>query len=115
MGARQCGPVQCLRRCLAERLNDIRENYGVPVSTVRLELTEQGALNSAGFKQVGLLKNMGFDLALDDYGTGFSNASRMKDIPFEEIKIDVSLVRGHFAHPDSYLPNLIQSMHRMGF
>ena len=39
----------------------------------------------------------------------------MKDIPFEEIKIDVSLVRGHFAHPDSYLPNLIQSMHRMGF
>ena len=98
-----------------QRLNDIRENYGVPVSTVRLELTEQGALNSAGFKQVGLLKNMGFDLALDDYGTGFSNASRMKDIPFEEIKIDVSLVRGHFAHPDSYLPNLIQSMHRMGF
>lgn len=56
VGARQCGPVQCLRRCLAERLNDIRENYGVPVSTVRLELTEQGALNSAGFKQVGLLK-----------------------------------------------------------
>lgn len=107
--------MQCLRRCLAERLNDIRENYGVPVSTVRLELTEQGTLNSAGFKQVGLLKNMGFDLALDDYGTGFSNASRMKDIPFEEIKIDMSLVRGHFAHPDSYLPNLIQSMHRMGF
>lgn len=82
--------MQCLRRCLAERLNDIRENYGVPVSTVRLELTEQGTLNSAGFKQVGLLKNMGFDLALDDYGTGFSNASRMKDIPFEEIKIDMS-------------------------
>lgn len=107
--------MQCLRRCLAERLNDIRENYGVPVSTVRLELTEQGTLNSAGFKQVGLLKNMGFDLALDDYGTGFSNASRLKDIPFEEIKIDMSLVRGHFAHPDSYLPNLIQSMHRMGF
>lgn len=58
---------------------------------------------------------MGFDLALDDYGTGFSNASRMKDIPLKRIKIDMSLVRGHFAHPDSYLPNLIQSMHRMGF
>ena len=57
---------------------------------------------------------MGFDIVLDDYGTGYSNASRMKDLPFSEIKIDISLVKDYCSHPDPYLPNLVSTMHALG-
>ena len=33
-------------------------------------------------------------LSIDDYGTGFSSLSRLKDLPFKELKIDRSFVTG---------------------
>lgn len=86
-------PTQCLNLDLADHLNEIRRRYFIPFFTIRLELIEDGALNPNGKKQINLLKEMGFDIVLDDYGTGYSNASRMKDLPFSEIKIDISLVK----------------------
>lgn len=108
-------PVQCLSRTLAEHLNDILRAYHVPVSQIRLELTEKGAVNSVGLSQIEALRRLGYDLVLDDFGAGYSNAGRMKDIPFEGIKIDLSLVWKHFDQPDGYLPSLIETLHDLGF
>lgn len=107
-------PTQCLNLDLAGHLNEIRRRYFIPFFTIRLELIEDGALNPNGKKQINLLKEMGFDIVLDDYGTGYSNASRMKDLPFSEIKIDISLVKDYCSHPDPYLPNLVSTMHALG-
>ena len=107
-------PTQCLNLDLADHLNEIRRRYFIPFFTIRLELIEDGALNPNGKKQINLLKEMGFDIVLDDYGTGYSNASRMKDLPFSEIKIDISLVKDYCSHPDPYLPNLVSTMHALG-
>lgn len=38
------------------------------------------------------LKTAGFTLAVDDYGTGFSSLSQLKDMPVDEMKIDMSFV-----------------------
>lgn len=107
-------PTQCLNLDLADHLNEIRRRYFIPFFTIRLELIEDGALNPNGKKQINLLKEMGFDIVLDDYGTGYSNASRMKDLSFSEIKIDISLVKDYCSHPDPYLPNLVSTMHALG-
>ena len=40
------------------------------------------------------LKDLGVNLSIDDYGTGFSSLSRLKDLPFKELKIDRSFVTG---------------------
>ena len=40
------------------------------------------------------LKELGVSLSIDDYGTGFSSLSRLKDLPFKELKIDRSFVTG---------------------
>ena len=36
--------------------------------------------------------NQGFELALDDYGTGYSNTARMMQYNYSEIKFDKSLI-----------------------
>lgn len=107
-------PSQCLSLDLADHLEEIRNTCHVPPNTIRLEITEDGILNPNGEKQIQRLKEMGFDIVLDDYGTGYSNASRMKDLPFSEIKIDISLVKDYCSHPDPYLPNLVSTMHALG-
>lgn len=49
----------------------------------------------------------GFGLAVDDYGTGFSNLKQLTRVPFTELKIDQSLITG--CTTDSPLLSIIAS------
>ena len=42
---------------------------------------------------VAALRRQGFRISLDDFGTGFSSLSRLHELPFDELKIDMSFVR----------------------
>lgn len=58
-----------------------------------LEITESHAIESTlQFETLNRLRIKGFDLALDDYGTGFTNIQQLKSLPYTEIKIDRSLI-----------------------
>ena len=57
----------------------------------------------------------GFKFVLDDYGTGYSNLSRLKRCPFINIKLDMSIVWDYCKEPEEILPNMIQAFKYMGF
>jgi len=59
-----------------------------------LELTETAQITAPKklFENLGALKSIGFRISIDDYGTGFTSQSELKDFEFDEIKIDKSLV-----------------------
>ena len=108
-------PLQCLDRHLPDKLDRLRQEYGVPVSSVRLEITEQAALGDSGYRQLGELAKRGYTLVLDDYGSGYSNRQRMMAVSAAGIKLDNEFVGLHFKKPDSYLPNLVDGMRKMGY
>jgi len=62
---------------------------------IKLEITESIALEGIEQAKVYLqrLSDAGFTLSLDDFGTGFSSLSHVHELPFDEIKIDISFVR----------------------
>lgn len=71
-------------------------NAGVPTNRIMVEITES-VLMSADDAQVGktlqALRDSGFGLSIDDFGTGFSSLEYVRSIPAHEMKIDQSFVK----------------------
>jgi EAL domain-containing protein (putative c-di-GMP-specific phosphodiesterase class I)/GGDEF domain-containing protein len=61
---------------------------------LELELTETAATEDAErtFALFGELRAMGISLAIDDFGSGYSSLSYVKNLPFDKLKIDREFV-----------------------
>ncbi|MEM6382850.1 MAG: EAL domain-containing protein [Pseudomonadota bacterium] len=70
--------------------------YGASADALEIEITEGTAMeeNARVVQQVAMLRALGIRLAIDDFGMGYSNLSRLKELAFETLKIDRSLVEG---------------------
>lgn len=109
-------PIQCMQRDLTKRLTDILARYTVPASMLHLEITEQSIIDySLLEEQIKGLRNANFQFVLDDYGSGYSNLTRVKHYPFVNIKLDMEVVWDFFRERDSLLPNIVQAFKQMDF
>ena len=86
-------PAEFLRDDYAERLLGVLEQHRVPPGRIEVEVTEH-ALMERGRDYVSRalqkLKASGATISLDDFGTGHSSLSHMRDFPVDLIKIDRS-------------------------
>jgi len=88
------------RQFFDKRIVDIIKSalktYKVAPHTVNFELTESILMEDVD-KAIGILtslRDMGTGIAVDDFGTGHSSMSYLKQFPVDTIKIDKSFVRG---------------------
>lgn len=59
-----------------------------------LEITERSKLDGVAWeKSVGMLRNAGFDLAVDDLGAGYSSLAALAQVAPTFMKVDMSIVR----------------------
>jgi len=86
--------IQCVRKVLSET--------GLEPRYLEFELTEgvlmQDVASTASVLQE--LKEMGVRLAVDDFGTGFSSLSYLRQFPIDVLKIDQSFIHRLSADPD---------------
>ncbi|WP_242137226.1 MULTISPECIES: bifunctional diguanylate cyclase/phosphodiesterase [unclassified Sphingomonas] len=87
-------PLQLRDAWMAQKIIKVLTETGFPANRLEIEITEATLLDNLTLTQsiVGSLKNQGVRLALDDFGTGFSALSHLRALPFDQIKIDRSLV-----------------------
>lgn len=88
-------PVQLRDPGFAEEIRGIVAGHGHAPSRFELELTEGILVTNPTIAQrkLALLKDFGFRLSLDDFGTGFSSIGYLRQFPFDILKIDRSFVR----------------------
>jgi len=67
---------------------------GVPPNKIVLEITESQLMGDArvSLEILTRLRLKRFHLSIDDFGTGHSSMAQLRDIPFDELKIDQGFV-----------------------
>jgi EAL domain-containing protein (putative c-di-GMP-specific phosphodiesterase class I)/AmiR/NasT family two-component response regulator len=86
---------------LPDRLAAIAMQVGCSPSSVTLEITETVAMTDLGhaLETLARCRMKGFELSIDDYGTGFSSMQLLSRLPVSELKIDQSFVTGAAKEP----------------
>jgi diguanylate cyclase len=87
--------LQLHRLGFVDEVRTALERSGLPPSMLELETTES-AVNenlARSLETLSALKALGVQIALDDFGVGFSCLSQLKRFPIDRLKIDQSFVR----------------------
>jgi diguanylate cyclase (GGDEF)-like protein len=83
-----------MRQEVLLRISRVVEEARLPASLFELELTEGVLMQDveAGQRSLAALKEFGFALAVDDFGTGYCSLSYLKRFPLDTLKIDRAFV-----------------------
>lgn len=92
-----------------DRVAHEAEMAGVSLTSLVLEITESQLMKNrvAAMDIVTRLRLKRIGLSIDDFGTGHSSLAQLRDLPFEELKMDQGFVHG--AHKDAALQAIIES------
>jgi len=81
----------------------IIESFNLSPTDFDLELTETDIMQDIDIAATKLeeLSQAGFNISLDDFGTGYSSLSYLKELPFNNIKVDQVFIRDIYKKPKS--------------
>jgi diguanylate cyclase (GGDEF)-like protein len=87
--------IEFKRPDLVEKFAETLDKIGVDPRYIELEITESVAVGDINncIQRMNELKSLGLTLSMDDFGTGFSSLSYLKNLPLDVLKIDQSFVR----------------------
>ena len=112
-------PYQFLYRDLVPSILEIMEKNKIPPSSLNLEITESETVTGQKRQKelIRELRQNGCTFSLDDYGSAYSNAVRLLEKDFINIKIDKSLLWTADSDPaaERLLLHTIASIREMGY
>ncbi len=81
---------------LAEQIRDLVDSEGAPHDLIEIELTESAFFDDkkAMISTISRLKEYGFAVSMDDFGSGYSSLNSLKDMPLDVLKLDAEFFRG---------------------
>ena len=80
---------------VAGELKHLAQEYGIDPGKLRLEITETVMMDETE-KRRGILQELrdsGFSVEMDDFGSGYSSLNMLKDMPVDVLKIDMVFLR----------------------
>lgn len=89
-------PVQLYQESFLQEITKITNELGILPKNIILEITETQIMKNIkqSIKLLNEIRNLGFSISIDDFGTGHSSLSYLKLLPVNELKIDKSFVDG---------------------
>ncbi len=84
------------RQEFCQALESIVQRAGLDPSWITLEITETDAMSDVVqvVENTARIRMLGFNLAIDDFGTAYSSLEQLARIPFSELKIERAFVTG---------------------
>ncbi len=104
-------PVQFQQAGLFEQIAEIVQETRIIKNTLTIEIIETCLLQTTTCKFQSL-QEMGVGLCIDDFSTGYSSLSLLRDLPIDTLKIDRSFVKNLMDKPTD--TTLIQTIILLG-
>ena len=78
----------------SNKITEILEETKIPIERLEMEVTESLIMSrkEIAFNELTKMKDQGLSIAMDDFGTGHSSLSQLKNLPLTKLKIDKSFV-----------------------
>ena len=88
-------PAQIHQDGLAEKIQVILRQTGLPPDRLEIEITETLLLKNTESTIATLqrIRALGVQIAIDDFGTGYSSLATLRAFPFDKLKVDRSFIR----------------------
>jgi len=80
---------------LIDRLIHLVEDNGLSFKNIKLEVTESAYTDDAKLvlDVIRRLRGHGFEIEMDDFGSGYSSLNMLSDMPIDVLKMDMKFVR----------------------
>jgi diguanylate cyclase (GGDEF)-like protein len=105
--------IHMLKNDFITHLVEIVRRYRIDPGLIELELTESVfiANEEDAIRTLGVLRERGFKVSIDDFGSGYSSLSLLKRMPVDVLKIDKGFFSGeHMQEKESILLSSVIDM-----
>jgi EAL domain-containing protein (putative c-di-GMP-specific phosphodiesterase class I)/GGDEF domain-containing protein len=82
-------------------IENIRNKYDISPDYIRIEITESAFTEDSDFliNELFRLKYAGYEIWMDDFGSGYSSLNNLKSYPFDVVKIDMNFMKEFETNP----------------
>jgi diguanylate cyclase (GGDEF)-like protein len=116
--ALNCAPPELMSGIFLHRLYEAMHKADLPAECLVIEVTEDSFLAEPERARAVLLdiRQHNLQISIDDYGTGFSSLSYLRDLPVQELKMDRSFISTMRSDPRSKMivASTLQMAHALG-
>jgi predicted signal transduction protein with EAL and GGDEF domain len=103
---------------LVEQIAALLQTYGVAAQLLKVEVTESAVMTdpTRALETLSRIRDMGVEVSIDDFGTGHSSLSYLKQLPVAEIKLDRSFVRDMQLNDNDFaiVRSTVELAHQLG-
>lgn len=91
--------ITLLQDNLLEKYTEILNEYHISPEKIEIEITESAIIENFEIvhSRVAALREIGFSISIDDFGTGISSLNRLQDITADVIKLDRGFINATLA------------------
>lgn len=109
--------VHTKNKDFVQQLCNVVDSYQVPRKLIEIEITESAmAVDGESIIHfIEKIRDAGFSISIDDFGSGLSSLNFVKDVPANVIKIDKSLLSGNCENEKEriVLESIFEFAHRL--
>ncbi len=76
-------------------ISQLGNEYAIPERYIHFEITESAyfANQDELIRRVNMIRELGYEIAMDDFGSGYSSLNVLKDMPIDILKLDMGFLR----------------------
>lgn len=109
--------ITLMKHDFIKNVLDIIKEYDIPTENIEFEVTENVFMEEpdAVISVLKELKSHGFSISMDDFGSGYSSLTLLRDLPIDIVKLDKEFLKDSANNDNTYLimKSVIDMAHAM--